>query len=121
MELVNISNVQRIDNFHQPFSTLFDTKTIYINLNFNENHLLILKYILILHIKIVSNTSNVQRIDNSKSTIFYHFRYIKIYININFNKNRLLILKYILVLHSKSCFYFNFYYKVHIFISHFLE
>jgi hypothetical protein len=75
MALVNTSNVQRIDNFHQPFSTLFDTKTIYININFNENRLLILKYILILHIKIG----------------------------------------------SKSCFYFNFYFKVHIFISHFLE
>jgi hypothetical protein len=73
MALVNTSNVQRIDNFHQPFSTLFDTKTIYINMNFNENRLLILKYILILHIKIGSNTSNVQRIDNFQINHFLPF------------------------------------------------
>jgi hypothetical protein len=71
MALVNTSNVERIDNFHQPFSTL--TKTIYININFNENRLLILKYILILHIKIGSNTSNVQRIDNFQINHFLPF------------------------------------------------
>ena len=114
MALVNTSNVEKIDNFHQPFSTL--TKTIYININFNENRLLILKYILILHIKIGSNASNVE-IDNFQINHFLPFLIHKIYININFNENRLLILKYILILHSKSCFYF----KVHNFILHFLE